>query len=107
MKGGVGGIGKTARYFLREIKENAETFDPDRFLPERMKGRPVSRYVPFSIGNRACLGQSLSIMSMQYVLAMVAQNFQLELTDKTPVEPCAALTLMPERKLKFKLSKRA
>ncbi len=27
VKGGVGGIGKTARYFLREIKDNAETFE--------------------------------------------------------------------------------
>ncbi len=26
VKGGVGGMGKTARYFLRRIKDNAETF---------------------------------------------------------------------------------
>lgn len=36
--------------------QNPLKFDPDRFLPERMKNCPLNYYVPFSDGSRNCIG---------------------------------------------------
>lgn len=37
--------------------ENAEVFDPDNFLPERMQERHYYSYIPFSAGPRSCVGE--------------------------------------------------
>lgn len=62
---------------LPELWENPETFDPDRFLPERSEGRPRFAYYPFSAGPRQCVGASLAVLEAQMIIAMAAQRYQL------------------------------
>lgn len=70
-----------------------ETFDPDRFLPERSAGRHRFAYFPFGAGHQQCIGAQLATLEAQVILAMVAQRYRLQLSDRHPVEPAAASTL--------------
>ena len=62
---------------LPELWENPETFDPDRFLPERSEGRPRFAYYPFSAGPRQCVGAGLAMLEAQMIISMTAQRYQL------------------------------
>jgi cytochrome P450 len=75
--------------------EHPECFDPERFMPGRAPGRPRFAYFPFGGGPRRCIGQSLAMLEMQVILAMVAQAYELRFMPGSLVEPDARLTLRP------------
>ncbi len=82
--------------------------DPDRFNPKRfLSGGETERkpfaYFPFGGGPRLCIGGGFSMMEAKMVVASVVQNFQLELTGESAVQPEALITLRPRNGLKMRL----
>ncbi|KLU89742.1 hypothetical protein MAPG_08711 [Magnaporthiopsis poae ATCC 64411] len=61
--------------------------DPDRFVPERWLKEPPAPYaddnleasMPFALGPRSCIGQSLAWVEMRLILARLLWNFDLAL----------------------------
>lgn len=52
------GLHHNPKYF-----PNPDKFEPDRFLPEAVKSRHPYSYLPFSSGNRNCVGKILYIVA--------------------------------------------
>lgn len=54
-----------------EVFPNPDAFDPERWLEASdLDDGSMHRYfVPFSLGSRACLGQSLAMMQIYHTLA--------------------------------------
>lgn len=78
-----------------EFWENPEAFDPDRFLPERSKGRPRHAYFPFGGGPRLCMGADMAIMETLLIMAMVVQRYRLHLVPCHREEPECILDMIP------------
>jgi cytochrome P450/NADPH-cytochrome P450 reductase len=55
--------------------EDAEEFDPDHFLPERMESVPPTAYRPFGTGMRACIGRQFALQEATLVLGLLLQRF--------------------------------
>jgi cytochrome P450 len=83
--------------------EDAETFTPERFLPEARNQIDRNAYIPFGAGARLCIGNNFALMEGQLLLAMIAQRYELKLVEDHPVVKEVAITLRPHHGMKMQL----
>jgi cytochrome P450 len=75
--------------------ERPETFEPERFTPERAASRHRLAYFPFASGPRMCIGAHFAMTVAQLTLASIARRYRLRLAPGSSVEPEALITLRP------------
>jgi cytochrome P450 len=76
-----------------------DTFEPERFAPEREKQLPPLAYMPFGAGARVCIGNQFALMEGHLLLATLARRFRFELTGAAAskeIEPEPLVTLRPK-----------
>mmetsp|Transcript_18105 Transcript_18105/g.39342 ORF Transcript_18105/g.39342 Transcript_18105/m.39342 type:complete len:463 (-) Transcript_18105:22-1410(-) len=75
-----------------------ETFSPERFLPGGSgvdtKKNPFA-YLPFLVGERACIGRRFALAEATAVLATLLQSFSWEPVPGRPMRPKLAVTQRP------------
>jgi cytochrome P450 len=79
--------------------EAPESYEPARFLRERVRERPRFACFPCSGGPRLCLGRGLALMAMQVIVALVARMSRVHLVPGPPIWPAPTLTLQPSQPL--------
>jgi cytochrome P450 len=60
-------------------------------------------YIPFSVGQRQCIGSRFALLEAGLILACVAQRYELRLLPGVEVQPQALFVLRPNRDLLFTL----
>lgn len=80
-----------------ELWENPLRFDPDRFLPERSKGRSRWQYLPFGGGPRSCVGDHFAMLAATLALATIVRAVEIEsMDDDFPlITPLTAIAAAP------------
>ena len=58
--------------------ENPLVFDPDRFSPEKSKGRDRWQYVPFGGGPRQCIGDHFAMLEATLALATIIRRTEIQ-----------------------------
>jgi len=76
--------------------EDAEEFNPDRFLPENSRGRLPQTYKPFGTGERSCIGRQFALHEAILVLARMLHRYDLTPDPAYELEIAERLTLMPK-----------
>jgi cytochrome P450 len=65
--------------------EDPLRFDPDRFSPERSKGRDRWQYLPFGGGPRGCMGDHFAMLEASLALATILRRAKIcSLSDDFP-----------------------
>ncbi len=80
-----------------------ETFQPERFAPERMKKRVKYSYLPFAAGKRACIGGALSQIENTLALVTLLRRFNPEYVGPVPAKIQSTVTLCPQGGLPFRI----
>jgi cytochrome P450 len=84
-----------------------ETFDPDRFLPERQRTLPQFAYFPFGGGPRVCIGNTFAMMEMTLVAATLLQRLKVELAaGQEEAQPVALMSLRPKGEVRLRWTRR-
>jgi cytochrome P450 len=79
-----------------DVWENPEGFDPQRFLPDRIKEVPRFAYLPFGGGPRQCIGNNFALMEAVLALSMITQRYDLNLVPGADLDPYMPGTLRPK-----------
>lgn len=75
--------------------DSAETYDPDHFLPEQVRKRPAHSYLPFGVGERACIGRQFALHEAVLALARLVHRYDLAPDPSYELQISERLTLMP------------
>ena len=86
--------------------EEPDRFDPERFLPERVKARHRYAYFPFGGGPRICIGMGFALMEARLILATLARRYRLRLVPGQDIEPLGRITLRPANGLRMMIERR-
>lgn len=80
----------------RLLWEDADRFDPDRFLPEAEANRPRTQYMPFGGGHRVCIGATFAMLEATAMLATFVRAAHFDWDGTHCPEPISRVTLRPE-----------
>ena len=75
--------------------EGADSYDPDHFLPAKVRERPAHSYLPFGVGDRACIGRQFALHESVLALARLVHRYDLAPDPSYDLEIAERLTLMP------------
>ncbi|AUS81255.1 cytochrome P450 [Actinoalloteichus sp. AHMU CJ021] len=70
-----------------------DRFDPERFAPDQLEGRPRYAYLPFGAGPRFCVGSNLGMLEAVFVLAVLMRELRLTGVPGRAVVPEPMLSL--------------
>lgn len=85
-------------------------FDPERFTDEKIPTKNNFTFMPFGEGPRICLGMRFAFMQMKMCLSMLLHNYQLSITEDTPIPVVISKVhffTTPESPIILKMSKRS
>ncbi|MFJ9037137.1 cytochrome P450 [Streptomyces sp. NPDC102406] len=85
--------------------EDPESFDPERFAPQAVRGRPAHVYKPFGTGARACIGRQFALHESLLVLGLLLRRYDLHAEPGYRLRIAERLTLMPSG-LRLRLTRR-
>ncbi|XP_018357414.1 PREDICTED: cytochrome P450 3A19-like [Trachymyrmex cornetzi] len=91
-----------------EYWSNPMMFDPDRFLPERIKDCQLC-YLPFSEGPRNCIGMKYGMICLKVMVATLVRTFIFKVNksiETYQIKLKFGILLSPEKPLKVKIEKR-
>ncbi|MFD6434747.1 cytochrome P450 [Streptomyces venezuelae] len=73
--------------------KDPDSFDPDRWLPERAKDVSRGSYLPFGAGSRKCIGDVFGMTEATIALATIASRWRLRPVPNTTVKPRPHMSL--------------
>jgi cytochrome P450 len=86
--------------------DDAESYEPERFSPEREAARHRFAYFPFGGGPRACIGAQFAMLEATIATAVLLQRFRVRSEPGRVVLNTEGITLRPGQAVPIQLTRR-
>lgn len=80
----------------RALWDDANRFDPDRFLPQAEAEHLRTQFMPFGFGPRTCIGMSFAMIEATVLLATFVRGARFDWDGRLSPEPVSRVTLQPK-----------
>lgn len=96
-KGHIVAASPTFSHRLRNVFNQPDAYQPDRFLPPREedKALPFS-YIGFGGGRHGCMGQNFAYLQVKTIWSILLREFEFELVDPFPEPNYESMVIMPK-----------
>ena len=91
----------------RRYWQEPDSFDPDRFDDPATLEAQRNSYLPFSKGQRVCLGASFALQEAVIILSGLARRFRFDPVPGFEPRPIGRLTVRSENGIRLKVTRRA
>lgn len=86
--------------------DDPDTFDPERWAPDRRADRPRFSFFPFGGGPRHCIGKQLSLLEATLIIGTVAQTYDLAYLGDGGFGLRGSLTMHPDQPVAMRIRSR-
>ncbi len=86
--------------------QDADAFDPGRFMPGVRERIDRYAYLPFGLGPRTCIGANFAMSEAVILLATLLRSRRFDILPGATVEPLHRVTLRPRSRLPLRVSRR-
>lgn len=90
----------------RELWENPDAFDPDRFRREADKDAIRTVYMPFGSGPRTCIGKAFATQEAILILSTLISTYEFTPAGNREPEPVGRVTIRPENGVRLRVRRR-
>ncbi|WP_433629993.1 cytochrome P450 [Halomicrococcus sp. NG-SE-24] len=81
-------------------------FRPERWANDMQSSLPQLAYFPFAAGPRRCIGDRFAMLEARLLLAMIYQNYHLELRSDRNLEVVQTITSRPKEDIRMTIHER-
>jgi cytochrome P450 len=81
----------------QDLYDRPESFEPERWDPERHLQPSRDSFIPFGAGAHKCIGDAFGMNQAVLVLASIAARWRMESVDGEKVRPTLGMSLHPNR----------
>lgn len=89
----------------RDLWDDPDYFDPDRFLGAHEKTQTPGAYLPFGLGPRVCVGGAFALTEGTLILARLLRRYRMEVTNVRMVRPVVRLTTRPASDIQVRMER--
>ena len=90
----------------RDLWDDPDAFNPDRYANDASRESLRNAYLPFSMGPRVCMGAAFALQEAVLILSSMARHYALEAVPGHVPQPVGRLTIRSENGVRLRLHRR-